>query len=246
MKSLRLGFVIGLILASFQATGRLGAQEPAAPLRPVFLRGPISDFTLPSLQGGEVSLSKLKGKNVLLVFPRGKIDDHWCQICHYSYAELAQREKTVGLRQKYDLEILFVLPYDKATVQHWVDIFPDQMAVIAGWKNPPAGANDRQKAFAERVKDMLPESFVISKEDIPTPFPILIDAERRVSKGLGLFTTNWDGSAVDQNIPTVILIDASGIVRFKYLSQFTWDRPNADYLEAVLERLLPEVSETKR
>lgn len=62
MKTLRFGVLIVLILVSFQETSRLEAQEPTAPLQPVFLGGPISDFTLPSLQGEEVSLSKLGGK----------------------------------------------------------------------------------------------------------------------------------------------------------------------------------------
>jgi hypothetical protein len=49
---------------------------------------------------------------------------------------------------------------------------------------------------------------------------------------------NWDGSAVDQNIPTVFLLDKSGAVRFKYMSQNTFDRPNAAYLAKVLEKML--------
>jgi len=240
MKILRLCALAVLILASVQAPGRLQAQAQAAPLRPAILGRPMPDFTLSSLDGKEFSLSKLKGKNVLLVFPRGKVDDHWCQICHYEYADLAEEEKLHGLRQKYNLEILFILPYDKGAVRHWVDIFPEQMAVIDGWKNPPADASAGQKRFAENVKRFLPKTFVIPKGNIPTPFPILVDAGQRVSKGLGLFTTNWDGSAVDQNVPTVYLLDASGTVRFKYLSQITWDRPDAAYLEKVLDRLLSD------
>lgn len=229
---LLLGLVLGACL--------LQAQSQPAPIRPAILGGPMSDFSLPALSGANVALSKLKGKNVLIVFPRGKVDDHWCQICHYTYADLADLEKSHGLRQKYNLEILFVLPYDKAAVQHWVDIFPEQMAVIEGWKNPPADAPAGQKRFAENVKRFLPLSFTFSKGNIPTPFPILFDADHRVSMGLGLYTMNWDGSAVDQNIPTVLLLDGSGTVRFKYMSQITWDRPNAAYLEKVLDRLLSD------
>ncbi len=158
-------------------------------------------ITLPALQGGEISLASLKGKNVLIIFPRGRVADHWCQICHYQYAELADLEMTQQIRKKYNLEILFILPYDKATVQHWVDIFPEQMAVIESWKNPGAEElkNPRVKAWMEAAKKLLPKTFVMSKENIPVPFPILIDAERKVSEGLQLFALDWDNSYVEQN-----------------------------------------------
>ena len=38
-------------------------------------------FILPTLQGTELSLADYKGKRLLLIFPRGKVDDDWCQIC---------------------------------------------------------------------------------------------------------------------------------------------------------------------
>ena len=65
----------------------------AAPIKPANLGDLFPAFTLPAVQGGEVTLSSLKGKNVLIIFPRGRVDDHWCQICHYQYAELADLEK---------------------------------------------------------------------------------------------------------------------------------------------------------
>jgi peroxiredoxin len=238
VKYIRLSLLALLLFSILPAAGNLQAQNQTPPIRPAILGQPMSDFSLPALSGGEFGISKLKGKNVLLVFPRGKVADHWCQICHYEYAELAEMEKIQGLRKKYDVEILFVLPYDKATVQHWVDIFPDQMAVIDGWKNPPETASAGQKNFAQTAKRLLPKAFRIQKGDIPTPFPILIDADQRVSKGLGLFTTNWDGSAIDQNVPTVFILDGAGTVRFKYLSQNTWDRPTAEYLAKVLDRMM--------
>ncbi len=229
---------MALVLGLASSTGILRAQNQAPPIRPAILGQPMSDFSLPALSGEEFGISKLKGKNVLLVFPRGKVADHWCQVCHYEYAELAELEALQGLRKTFDLEILFVLPYDKATVQHWVDIFPDQMAVIEGWKNPPATASAGAKNFAQTAKRLLPKTFIIEKGSVPTPFPILVDAGQRVSKGLGLHTMNWDGSTVDQNVPTVYLLDGTGTVRFKYMSQSTFDRPNAPYLAMVLEKML--------
>jgi hypothetical protein len=55
---------------------------------------------------------------------------------------------------------------------------------------------------------------------------------------LGLFTTNWDRSAVDQNIPTIYLLNTAGEVRFKYTSQTTFDRPNAEDLVKILDTLI--------
>jgi len=240
MKFIRMSLTALLLFSILPTTGNLQAQNQTPPLRPAILGQPMSDFSLPALSGEEFGLSKLKGKNVLLVFPRGKVDSEWCQICHYEYAALAELEKIQGLRKKYNVEILFVLPYDKATVQHWVDIVPDQLAVIEGWKNPPETASAGQKNFAQTAKRLLPKTFSIQKGNIPTPFPILVDADQRVSKGLKLFTTNWDGSAADQNVPTVFILDGSGTVRFKYLSQNTWDRPTAEYLAMVLDRMMSD------
>jgi len=212
----------------------------AAPLKPVNFGDLFPDFTLPAVQGGNVTLSALQGKNVLIVFPRGRVADHWCQICHYQYAELADLEKTQQIRKKYNLEILFVLPYDKITVEHWVNIFPEQMEVIEGWKNPPAEAQKDPATlrWMETSRRLFPKKIAMAKESIPIPFPILIDGERKVSEGLQLFTLFWDRSYVEQNIATVFLLDGQGRVRFKYFSQSTVDRPDAAFLLKFIERML--------
>jgi peroxiredoxin len=213
------------------------ASAPAG-IEPAVLGRQMPDFTLTSVQGQDVSIAGLRGRNVLIVFPRGRVDDHWCQVCHYQYAELADLEKRLRLRKKYNLEILFVLPYDRATVEHWVAIFPEQMAVIEKWKNPgdPAKLSPGQKNWMETSRKYFPKKFVFNKEDIPTPFPILIDGERTVSRGLDLFTLAWDNSRVEQNIPAVYLLDRQGKVRFKYVSQNTLDRPGSDELLEILEK----------
>ncbi|HEX7503508.1 MAG TPA: redoxin domain-containing protein [Acidobacteriota bacterium] len=229
-----------ILIVALLSTGIRILPAQAAPINPANLGDLFPDFTLPAVQGGEVALSSLKGKNVLIIFPRGRVDDHWCQICHYQYAELADLEKTLQFRKKYNLEVLFVLPYDKATVRHWVEIFPEQMAVIEGWKNPTAEQmkNPRAKAWMETVKMLLPKKILVSKENIPVPFPILVDGERELSEGLQLFTMSWDQSYVEQNVPTVFILDGAGKVRFKYYSQSTVDRPGADFLLTFIERML--------
>jgi peroxiredoxin len=230
-------FALVLLLA---VAGAALLPAQAALIKPANLGDLFPAFTLPAVQGGEVSLASLKGKNVMIVFPRGRVDDHWCQICHYQYAELAELEKAQAFRKKYNLEVLFVLPYDQATVQHWVDIFPEQMAVIDKWKNPTEEElkNPRARAWMEQARLLLPKKLLVSKEDIPVPFPILVDGERRLSEGLQLFSLFWDYSYVEQNVATVFILDGEGKVRFKYYSQGTTDRPGADFLLKFIERML--------
>jgi len=67
------------------------------------------------------------------------------------------------------------------------------------------------------------------------PFPILIDADRRVSKGLGIFAEEWSGSRIDQNIRAVYIVDPKGVLQFKYISQNTFDRPSLPYLVRMIE-----------
>jgi len=222
------------------AVGNHLLPAQSTPIKPANFGDKFPDFTLAAIQGGEIALSALKGKNVMIVFSRGRVNDHWCQICHYQYAELAELEKALQFRKKYNLEVLFVLPYDKATVQHWVDIFPDQMAVIEKWKNPSAEElkNPRTKAWMEQVRLLLPKSIPVSKENIPVPFPILVDGERKLSQGLQLFTLFWDYSYVEQNVSTVFILDGDGKVRLKYYSQGTTDRPGAEFLLKFIERML--------
>ena len=207
---------------------------------PVVVGQPMPDFTLPAVQGGEVTLSSLKGKNVLLIFPRGKSGGGLCHVCHYQYAELTEFDETQGLRRRHNIEILFVLPYDRETVQGWVNAFPAQLQDIENWKNPPdeATLDARQRARMEAVRRFYPKKFEYEPGDIPLPFPVLIDAERTVSGAIGLFTTNWGGAEVEQNVPTVFILDREGMVQFKYHSQTTVDRPGPEYLTRVIEKLV--------
>jgi len=239
-------FRIGLIILAALAAVASARPAPRAAagqapiLRPGVIGFPMPDFTLPALQGGTFGPSALKGKNVLIIFPRGKVDDTWCWICHYQYAELADLEAKLRLRKTFDLEILFVLPYGEAEVRHWTEIFQSQMKVIEGWINPPGFDKfpARRKEMVMRMRNSFSKASEFGKGPLPTPFPILYDQDQAVSKMLGLFTTNWDDSAVDQNIPAIYLLSPTGDVRFKYMSQITFDRPNADLLIKVMEKLI--------
>jgi len=230
-KTILISFIVGIFIFS----GSLFAQN--AQIRPVSVGNPMPDFTLPAYQGGEFTLSKLKGKMVMLIFPRGKYSpEEWCHICHYKYAELCELEKEMGIKEKHNLEILYVLPHDKETIDDWFNKFSKNLQDIERWKNPPNpdNLNARRKAFLERVRKAFPKKIEYKKGEIPTSIPILIDADEKVSKGLGLFTPDWDGGKGPQNVPTVYIIDKNGKVQFKYHSQNTWDRPSFDYLMNVL------------
>jgi peroxiredoxin len=243
MRSLIKITVAGVVFATAMFVPPASPQAPAGQtpaVQPIVLGFPVPDFSLPAIQGGTYGPSALKGQNVLLIFPRGKVDDTWCWICHYQYAELAALDAQRGLRKAYNLEVLFVLPYDEAEVRHWVEIFADQMAVIRKWMNPPGAENfpPLRKERLEKVRRLFAQAAEFGKGPMATPFPILYDKDGAVSKRLGLFRTDWDGSTVDQNIPTTVLLDASGEVRFKYTSQVTFDRPNAAYMTQIMEKLI--------
>lgn len=209
-------------------------------IKPATVLQPMPDFSLPAYQGGEVSISKLKGKNILLIFPRGLAGkDHWCHVCNYQYAELAELEMQKKIREKYDLEILFVLPYGKALVEDWVAKFSDQLIDIANWKNPPDQdkLDEKGRQRIEMVKKLFPKNFSYEKGEVPLPLPVLIDEGAKVSQRLGLFTTEWNGSKIEQNVPTVYVIDKNGILQMKYISQNTFDRPSPEYILRFMEML---------
>jgi peroxiredoxin len=234
--ALALGFI-----ATAPVSAQAQAQAPTPDIKPVTVMQPMPDFTLPVLQGGEVTLSKLRGRNVLLIFPRGLVGEgSWCHVDNYQYADQAEMDKLDGFRKAFNLDVLFVLPYGEALVRQWADKFADQMQDIENGKNPadPAKLDAQGRARMDAYRRNFPKKYVYEKGKVPFPFPVLIDADRRVSKGLGLFTTEWGGRKSEQNIPTVFVIDTKGIVRLKYISQNTYDRPSTEYLLGFLERIL--------
>ncbi|MCR4397326.1 MAG: peroxiredoxin family protein, partial [Candidatus Saccharicenans sp.] len=122
------------------------------------------------------------------------------------------------------------------TVKLWLESLPEQMAKVKNWKYPENldQLDEKGKQSVERYRRIFPKDFTVSKDNFPLPFPILVDADHQVSSGLGLFTTSWGGGQVEQNIPGVYLIDEQGILRFKYISQNTVDRPEYEYLLKIL------------
>jgi hypothetical protein len=155
-------------------------------------------------------------------------------------------EKMGQVRKKHNAEILYVFPYTREVVKEWIDRNPEQLEHIENWKNPgdPEKLDERGKRRMEFAKKAFPKNFAFKKGEVPTPFPILIDGERHVSDGLGIFATEWSGSKVDQCISSVFIVDKKGILQFKYIGQNTRDRPSFDYLLKTLERINKENGET--
>lgn len=233
--------IAGVLILAAAAPQAAQTAAPAPAIKPVTVLQPMPDFTLPALQGGEITLSKLKGKNVLLIFPRGLVGENsWCHIDNYQYSDPAEAEKLQSFRKALNLEVLFVLPYGRALVQQWADKFVDQFQDIEKWRNPPdpAALDAQGKTRMDIYTRNFPKKFAFERGKVPFPFPVLMDADRTLSKGLGLFTAEWGGRKAEQNIPTVYVIDAQGVVRFKYISQSTIDRPSTEYLLAFIDKNL--------
>lgn len=195
------------------------AQAQAPRFRPVTVGAPMPDFTLPSYQGGEVTLSKLRGKTVILVFLRGHVaPGAWCHVDNFQHGSLVDLETRTQFQKKNNAEILMVFPYEKTEIDKWIARYAQQVADIE--------KNDKSPYS-------MPKTLRLT-EGTPTAFPILFDADRTMTKGLGLFTTEWNGSKEEQDVPTTIVIDPDGIVQFKYFSQVTIDRPGVEHLTKVV------------
>lgn len=200
---------------------------------------PLADFTLPVYGGGDFKLSDAKGRNVLMVFIRGKYSpDGWCGICMYQYVELVNAELQMKLKEKYNLEVLFVMPFDSATIDKWFDALPAELQDYYSWKEKDlTNASAGEKRWAEYVKTHL-KTIVYEKGKVPKPFKILVDGDFALGKKMDIYKSEWSGSRLDQFQPTVILLDKNGTVVFKYMSQHTLDRPNTDYLIKMMDTLI--------
>jgi peroxiredoxin len=198
----------------------------------------VSNFQLIDQNGNSVALSDFKGKNVMLIFSRGMVkENYWCQICHYQYADLADLEKSSSIRQKYNLEVLFILPYSVDTVKNWIAMFPKQMEIIDNWKYPKDSTNltEGKIKWANTTRKLLPKKFIYSNNKIETPFPILADSGRLVSNAFKLYKNEPNAP---QNTPAIYIIDKEGKLRFKYICQDTTDRPSFQYLFQFIEKMI--------
>lgn len=212
-----------------------GTVLAAEAIQPAVLGEPMPGFALPSLQGAEVSLGALQGKNVVLVFPRVQYGEgKWCTICNYGYAELAELDAVAGFRRAANAEIVFVVPFGRDMAQRWIDATPTELAKVRDWKNPEQ-RDAKALAFADKAKRHLPLDLDPALGARGLPFPILLDADRTLTSGLGLFRSEWAGAKAEQLVPAVFVLDTAGVVRYKHVAQAsTWDRPGGREIVDVL------------
>ncbi len=198
----------------------------------VIAGNPMPDFTLPVYGGGQYSLSKYLGKNVLLMFPRGWVGNSWCAYCPYQYLELEQLETDSAIQEKNNLNIAFVLPYSSEKIKDWMDKFPEALQSIENNKHPqpPPAPGSVQADYSVWVQKNFPKTFDIKQDSKHTLIPVLADEHRTLSKQLKIFTHFWDGVSSEQNMSSVFIIDKKGILRFKYIGQMTEDRPSVEFL----------------
>ncbi len=233
-------FIFFALLSGLGLAPDLRAQAAAPEFKPAIIEQPMADFSLPTYQGGELSLSSLKGKNVVIIVPRFWADvGYYCTICDYQYMDIVETDQARQFRQKHNAEIVFLFPFGKEDVGKWLEALPAQLEKIKVGKNPPdlTKLDEKGKTRMERWRKLFPKDFSLKPDAVPTPFPIMLDADRKITKPLGVFATEWNGSKVDQGIPSVFIINAKGVLVFKYISQNTVDRPSPEYLGKVLDMI---------
>lgn len=208
---------------------------------PVTLNEKMPELTLTNSEGELININQVENNNILLIFPRGRVTaDIWCPICHYQYLEMIEIANNNKLENKYDMAIFFVLPYSADTLQSWLDAIPRSLQTIENWKYPKGdnATNPNVIAWSEYSKEFFPYSFKYDETTFKTEIPILFDADRKVSEGLQIFRNEWGGTKVDQNVPTIFLLDKDRKVRLKYFSQYTNDRLSGDYIVKYLKKML--------
>jgi peroxiredoxin len=226
-----------LVLIIFSVN--ISAQKK--PLDLAVIGEPLKDFTLPVYNGGEFKLSAETGKNLLLIFPRGYYDkDVWCDICAYEYLDLIDVFYNNHFAEKYNLDLVFILPYDTTTIRKWLEDIPEVYTGLEAGKHlADTLTNEKSMTWVHFAIKHYPKTFDVQKGETPQPFRILSDADHQLSERLDIFRTEWWGTNVDQNTPTLILLDAEGEVVFKYISQHTIDRPSSEYLLKIMDEFIP-------
>ena len=210
--------VTGLLFAPLPVQAAVQAQpasqEPV--FRPALLGQPFPPLSLPSYDGPQVDLKSFGGKNVVLIVPRVYAGEgRWCTICNYQYAEAVDADKTADFRAKNNAEIVFLFPFDRKVASEFLALTPSQLEKIKGWKNPaePDKLDEQGKQRLARMRTLFSKDLAMAEGEVPTPFPVLLDPERLVTKALGVFAAEWGGSKADQGIPAVFILDAAGVLR---------------------------------
>jgi peroxiredoxin len=196
---------------------------------PVQVKEGFPDIVLTSRDGELIKIPEA-GRNTMLVFIRGKVTPTvWCPICQYQYLEMVEAVEKTKIAKKYDMDIYFVMPYLTDSLQNWMMAFPKSLNTIDRWKNPTS-QDPNVIAWRDFARVFFAKDYSVDPDNYELKLPVMFDPDQKVSNGLQLYTQEWGGTKVAQNIPTIFLLDNEGKVAFKYHSQYTNDRPDADYL----------------
>jgi len=230
-------YLITALILLFMVSNLL-AQKSV--LEPIGIGETMGDFTLDTYQGDKFSLNDYKDKNVMMIFPRGKVLPHlWCPICYYQYAEIAELNNLKKLEKKHNLKIVYVLSHPKDSIDAWRNAANKGLQMIENWKYPKGDSiPEGTLRWAEYVKEFFPKNYIRKDGKFDLPITILMDNKKELAKGLMLLKEEWGGTKVEQTMPTVFILDKEAKVRFKYHSQYTNDRPIAEYLAEVLEKMM--------
>lgn len=64
-------------------------------------------------------------------------------------------------------------------------------------------------------------------------FPILSDEDRKTAKAYGVYAyLSWDSINIAR--PSFFYIDEQGIIRYRYIGEHQWDRPNLEDLKKLI------------
>jgi len=228
-QALILVIVLGLL-----SNNNFGQNEKVIPVQ---VKEKFSNITLTSSNGELVDLPKAD-RNTMLIFIRGKVTPTvWCPICHYQYLEMVDAVEKSNIEERYDMDIYFVMPYLTDSLENWINAFPKSLNTIDRWKNPE-NITPAAQSWMEYCRLFFPEKFSFDPENFQLKLPVMFDPDQKVSNGLVIYKQEWGGTKVEQNVPTVYIIGKDGTVKFKYFSQYTNDRPDANYLIEFIEKNL--------
>lgn len=79
------------------------------------------------------------------------------------------------------------------------------------------------------------EAGAIFKASFELPFPLLVDADLRIIRAYGVFHENEAKGRLIAR-PATFVLDANGIIRYRYIGQNAGDRPSADTILAALSK----------
>ncbi len=235
MKSLTLMIIISGIL-SFQISYAQNPDTASKYIEAALLNCPLNHFSLDEFIVCKVSNKFLLDNSSAIFFLRGLAEpDRWCQLCHYQCMELSKLLKEAKYKSLKHEQFVFILPISKDSMKIWFESFPEQITTIKSWIKPKEANLSLQPDSWNSIAQLLFKEEYLAVDESIQKFHFLSDPNANYASTMGLRSFDWSGQKMLQNIPTILIIDSKGYIRFKYFSQIALDRPP---LEPVLDYLI--------